>query len=422
MSVISILMLSIAASAFFSGMEIAFVRGNKLKIELDKAKGKISGRIISKFHEKPSLFIAMLLLGNNVALVIYGMYMEESLTPPLESMLPVFLQQSQMLILILETLISTLIILIIAEFIPKALFRLNANGILKLFSIILFAIYWILMPFVFIFIKLSEFILKYFLRTKIDETKYVFSSSDLEEYVKEFSTENGINIKTESDLQIFQNAIDFKNIKIRECMVPRTEIDAIEINSSIEDLTALFKTTGHSKILLYEDTVDNIIGYVHAYDLFKLPKNINQIKRNISFLPETFLANRLLEKMIKEKISIAVILDEFGGTSGMITLEDLMEEIFGEIEDEFDLDTLIETKTDDGSYVFSARLEIDYLNEKYDLGFKESDEYETIGGLIINYNEDIPNKGEKIIIDGYEIKIIKASNSKIELIKMKKML
>ena len=205
-------------------------------------------------------------------------------------------------------------------------------------------------------------------------------------------------------------------------MVPRTEIDAIEINSSIEDLTALFKTTGHSKILLYEDTVDNIIGYVHAYDLFKLPKNINQIKRNISFLPETFLANRLLEKMIKEKISIAVILDEFGGTSGMITLEDLMEEIFGEIEDEFDLDTLIETKTDDGSYVFSARLEIDYLNEKYDLGFKESDEYETIGGLIINYNEDIPNKGEKIIIDGYEIKIIKASNSKIELIKMKKML
>ena len=278
------------------------------------------------------------------------------------------------------------------------------------------------MPFVFIFIKLSEFILKYFLRTKIDETKYVFSSSDLEEYVKEFSTENGINIKTESDLQIFQNAIDFKNIKIRECMVPRTEIDAIEINSSIEDLTALFKTTGHSKILLYEDTVDNIIGYVHAYDLFKLPKNINQIKRNISFLPETFLANRLLEKMIKEKISIAVILDEFGGTSGMITLEDLMEEIFGEIEDEFDLDTLIETKTDDGSYVFSARLEIDYLNEKYDLGFKESDEYETIGGLIINYNEDIPNKGEKIIIDGYEIKIIKASNSKIELIKMKKML
>ncbi|OIP02373.1 MAG: hypothetical protein AUJ98_01510 [Bacteroidetes bacterium CG2_30_33_31] len=422
MSVISILMLSIAASAFFSGMEIAFVRGNKLKIELDKAKGKISGRIISKFHEKPSLFIAMLLLGNNVALVIYGMYMEESLTPPLESMLPVFLQQSQMLILILETLISTLIILIIAEFIPKALFRLNANGILKLFSIILFAIYWILMPFVFIFIKLSEFILKYFLRTKIDETKYVFSSSDLEEYVKEFSTENGINIKTESDLQIFQNAIDFKNIKIRECMVPRTEIDAIEINSSIEDLTALFKTTGHSKILLYEDTVDNIIGYVHAYDLFKLPKNINQIKRNISFLPETFLANRLLEKMIKEKISIAVILDEFGGTSGMITLEDLMEEIFGEIEDEFDLDTLIETQTDDGSYVFSARLEIDYLNEKYDLGFKESDEYETIGGLIINYNEDIPNKGEKIIIDGYEIKIIKASNSKIELIKMKKML
>jgi len=420
MSIIWIIIFSLLASAFFSGMEIAFVSSNKLKMELDRAKGKFAGKIISGFHEKSSLFIAMLLLGNNIALVIYGLYMEKSLIPGLKSILPDFLQ-SQFVILFIQTIIATLIILIFAEFLPKTIFRLNANRSLNISAGLLQFLYILLLPIVYLIIKVSEFILKYVFRTSIDEKKYAFTSVDLENYVKEFSVEESLEESTESDLQIFQNAIDFKKVKVRECMVPRTEVSAIEIYNSIEDLTALFNKTGHSKILLFEEKIDNIIGYVHAYDLFKLPVKISQIKRNISFVPKTMLANKLLEKMIKEKMSIAVVLDEFGGTSGVVTLEDLMEEIFGEIEDEFDNDNLVEKKISEGEFVFSARIEIDYVNEKYGFNLRQSDEYETIGGFIIHHTEDIPKKDEVFVIDGFEFKILEATNTKIELVKMKKL-
>jgi CBS domain containing-hemolysin-like protein len=400
-------------------MEIAFVSSNKLKTELERAKGKLSGRIISGFQEKPSLFIAMLLLGNNIALVIYGMYMEKTLIPGLTSILPDYLQ-SQFVILLLETIIATLIILLFAEFLPKTVFRINANASLNVGAVLLQIMYYLLLPFVFLIIKISEFILKYIFGTPVTEKKYAFSSADLEDYVKEFTVEETMEESVESDLQIFQNAIDFKKVKVRECMVPRTEISAIDIYSPIDELRVMFEKTGHSKILLFEEKIDNIIGYVHAYDLFKSPEKISQIKRNIHFVPETMAANKLLEKMIKEKISITVVLDEFGGTSGVVTLEDLMEEIFGEIEDEFDSDNLTEKQNSDGSLILSARLEIDYLNEKYHLGLKESEEYETIGGFIINQNEDIPKKGDTFVFDDFEFKILKASNTKIELIKMKK--
>jgi len=419
MSIIWIIIIALLASAFFSGMEIAFVSSNKLKMELDRAKGKLSGKIISGFHEKSSLFIAMLLLGNNIALVVYGLYMEKSLIPGLKSILPEYLQ-SQFIILLIQTIIATLIILIFAEFLPKILFRLNANRSLNISSWLLLFLYVVLLPFVYLIIKVSEIILKYIFLTPIDEKKYTFTSVDLEDYVKEFSVEESLEESTESDLQIFQNAIDFKKVKIRECMVPRTEISALEIYSSIEELTILFSKTGHSKILLFEEKIDNIIGYVHAYDLFKLPVKISQIKRNISFVPETMLANKLLEKMIEEKMSIVVVLDEFGGTSGVVTLEDLMEEIFGEIEDEFDNDIIEEQEISDGEYVFSARIEIDYINEKYNFNLRQSEEYETLGGFIIHHTEEIPHKEDIFIIEGYEFKILSATNTKIELIKMKK--
>ncbi len=414
-----IITFSLLASAFFSGMEIAFVSSNKLKTELDKSKGKMASKIISHFHEKSSLFIAMLLLGNNIALVVYGMYMEKVLIPGFEKILPEYLQ-SPFVILFLETVIATLIILLFAEFLPKTIFRINANGSLNFAAIPLKILYIFLLPFVFLIIKISEFILKFMFRTPIVENEYAFSPADLEDYVKEFADEDSMEESAENDLQIFQNAIDFRNVKVRECMVPRTEISAIDIYSGIDELREMFEKTGHSKILVYEETIDNIIGYVHAYDLFKSPEKISQIKRNVKFVPETMAANKLLEKMIKEKISIAVVLDEFGGTSGVVTMEDLMEEIFGEIEDEFDSDKFVEKQNEDGTFVFSARLEIDYLNEKYNLGLEHSDEYETIGGLIINKNQDIPAKGEILTFDGFEFRILKASKTKVELVKVRK--
>lgn len=418
MSIFWIIFIALIASAFFSGMEIAFVSSNKLRIELDKAKGSYTGQIISRFNDKPSFFIAMLLLGNNIALVIYGLYMEKWMIPELISILPDYLS-SQFFLIIIQTIIATLIILVFAEFLPKTLFRLNPNKNLSYSAGILLLFYIILLPVVYIIIKIAELILKYVFNASIHEKKYAFSSADLEDYVKEFSDEENVT-SSESDLKIFQNAIDFKWVKVRECMVPRTEISAIDIYSSIDDLTTLFSKSGHSKILLYDGKIDDIIGYVHAFDIFKSPTSIAQIKRNISFVPETMQANKLLERMIKEKLSMAIVLDEFGGTSGVVTLEDLMEEIVGEIEDEFDNDNNIEKQLADGSLILSARLEIDYLNEHYDFHLPEVDEYETLGGYIIHHNEEIPNKGDEFHIGNYSFKILKASQTRIELVKMQK--
>lgn len=418
MTIFWIIIIALVASAFFSGMEIAFVSSNKLKIELDKAKGNITGKIISGFNDKPSFFIAMLLLGNNIALVIYGLYMEKWMIPELRNILPEFLATPLFLILI-QTVLATLIILIFAEFLPKTLFRMSPNRNLSYTAIFLWILYVILLPFVYLIIKIAELILKYVFNTSIHEKKYVFSSADLEDYVKEFSDEENAT-SSESDLKIFQNAIDFKWVKVRECMVPRTEISAIDIYSSVEELTTLFSKSGHSKILLYNGKIDDIIGYVHAYDLFKSPNTISQIKRELSYVPETMQANKLLERMIREKLSIVLVLDEFGGTSGVVTLEDLMEEIVGEIEDEFDNDSLIEKQLADGSFVFSARLEIDYINEHYALNLAEADDYETLGGYIIHHNEEIPLKGDLITINDYVFQILKAAQTRIELVKIQK--
>ncbi len=415
----TIVIITLFLSGFFSGIEIAFISSNRLKIELDKSKGLYAGKIISTFIDNQSRFLGSLLLGNNVALVIYGIAMTKLLEPWLLKIIPEVLQE-ELIILLIQTLIATVIILFTAEFFPKIVFRIQPNAILRFFAIPIKFFYIIFYPFVIIVIGISEFVLKKILRVKLDTQKYTFNSSDLSDYFKEF-TNNGENenIEIKQDIQLFQNAIDFRSVKLRECMIPRTDIIAVEDTESIEEIKKLFIKTGHSKILIYTESIDNIIGYTHSYDLFHIPKSIQEVLRPVIIVPETMLANKVLSTMIKVHKSIAVVVDEFGGTSGMITMEDIMEEIFGEIEDEYDVEDLIENQIGDGEYQFSGRIEIDYLNDKYKFGIPESEEYETLAGFILYYHESIPNVNEEIIIKDFSFKILQAVENKIDSVNLK---
>ena len=408
-----IVILTLVFSALFSGLEIAFISSNKLKIELDKNKGLFSAKILAGFIKDPSAILGVLLLGNNIALVIYGIAMANILEPGINMALgPEFATES--LVLFIQTIVSTLLILFTAEFIPKTLFRLNPNGILNIFAPINKLFYLLFYPFVYLLISISEFILKKIFRLKLSVDKYTFSAVDLDNYVREFSSDNNEESDVKQEIQMFQNAIDFRNVKLRECMVPRTEIAALEEGDSIEELTNTFIDSGKSKILIFRDTIDNIIGFVHSSDIFKKPKSIKSLVRSVPIVPETMLANIVLSNFIKEHKSVAVVVDEFGGTSGIVTMEDIIEEIFGEIQDEFDVETQLEKKINDDEYRLSARLEIDYLNEKYYLELPESDEYETLGGLIINIHESIPQKGDIIVGDSFKYIINQASESRID--------
>ena len=358
-------------SGFFSGMEIAFVSSNRLKQELDLKRKVLPARILSLFYSNPSRFIGALLLGNNIALVIYGIAMAILLEPTIIKFLPPE-YHSEFIILIIQTLISTLIILITAEFIPKILFRINPNAILKFFAVPVWLFYFIFYPIIFLFIGLAEFILTKVFRIQLDASNYNFSMIDLEEYVKEYNPSSEQPEEIEQEIQMIQNAIEFKNVKLRECMVPRTEIKALDINEDVDTLRDLFSETGHSKIMIYKETIDNLVGYVHSYDLFTNPKNIKELLREVNVYPETMSASELLDNMIKKHKSVAIVLDEFGGTSGMLTLEDIIEEIFGEIEDEHDKEETIEKQISTTEFIFSTRLEVDYLNEKYNLNIEVS--------------------------------------------------
>ena len=399
-------------------MEIAFISSNKLKIELDKGRGLLSGRILSSFTRDPSRLVGTLLLGNNIALVIYGIAMANALDPLFTRWLA-GTSRPESLILLLQTITATLLILLFGEFMPKALFRLNANAILSAFAGFLRVLYYLLYPIVFLFSATSEFILRTFFRVKMSSNEKVFSPIDLDEYMREFAAPDKQEEEVQQEIQMFQNVIDFRKVKVRECMVPRTEIISVEVTDTIEHLRNEFVRHGVSRIPVYEDSVDNIIGYVHSFEMFNSPSEIKTIIKPIIFVPETLLANVVMARFIKEHKNIAVVLDEFGGTSGLVTMEDVIEEIFGEIEDEFDEEDLIERKISDREYVFSARLEIDYLNEKYKLGLPESDEYETLAGFIINYHESIPDQGEAIDIQPFGIEILQASESRIELVKLR---
>ncbi|MCB0408635.1 MAG: HlyC/CorC family transporter [Flavobacteriales bacterium] len=404
------LILAIFFSAFFSGMEIAFVSANKLKIELDKKQGGIAAGILSGFMQNPAKFISAMLLGNNVALVIYGMLMAKILEPKIYEV-----TQNEIAVLLIQTIISTLLVLFFAEFLPKALLRINPNQTLKIGAIPLKIIYVILYPFNAFTIAISNGILKLF---KIDtsDSSMAFSKIDLEHFVLDVQERQEEGEDIDHEIQIFKNALDFSDVKARECMIHRTEIVAMNVENSIEELRDQFIETGLSKILIYRDNIDNIIGYTHSLELFKKPESIKSILLPVAIIPESMPANEILKQFIKQRRSMAVVVDEFGGTSGLITMEDIVEEIFGEIEDEYDVEELVEEKIDENKFRFSAKTEIDYINEKYKLTLPESEEYETLGGLVIYQHESIPEKDEVINFDKFSIKIEEVSDNKIEII------
>jgi len=365
----------------------------------------------------PSRFIGALLLGNNIALVIYGIAMSNILESILGGSFPV-LSQSEGLMLLVQTIIATLIILIFAEFLPKALFRISPNGILNFFAIPVRIMYYLLYPVAIIFISISEWILKNFFKVRFSDQEFNFGAVDLDHYVKNFIAEDKEDAPVQQEIQMFHNAIEFRNVKLRECMVPRPEIVAVEEDDPVTLLTSKFVENGYSKILVYQESIDNVIGYVHSFDMFKKPGKIKQILRPILIVPEAMLANNAMTMFIQQHKNVAVVVDEFGGTSGMVTMEDVMEEIFGEIEDEYDEEELIEEKVSETQYVFSARLEIDYLNDKYDFKLPDSEEYETLAGLIIQYHESIPEVGDIIIIPPFDFHILEVSEARIGQVRM----
>jgi len=412
-SIIIIVIISVIFSAFFSGVEIAFVTANKLRIELERKRGLLSGKILSIFVGKPSNFIASVLVGNNIALVFYGVFIVKLLEPFIISFLPDE-YYSESSLFIIQTIISTVLILLLAEFLPKVLFRINPNSILNFFSVIVMTVYILLYPITIIVIKISDFILKKIFKVNIKSQKQVFSPIDLDLYLEEFTNHAQSVDEIKNEVQIFQNARDLPNIKIRECMIPRPEIVGVEANDDISILKTKFIENALSKILVYDEHIDNVIGYVHVYDMFKMPLTVKSILRPILIVPESMTADKLLEMFTKQNKSIAVVVDEFGGTSGMLTIEDLIEEIFGEIEDEYDVEELTEIQISENEFVFSGRIEIDYINKKYNLNLPEADDYETLAGLIISYCESIPEKDSEIVVSPFLFKIIDVSETRIE--------
>jgi len=395
-------------------MEIAFITANKLKIELDNKQGQFSAKLLSGFLQRPSKFIGTMLVGNNIALVLFGIFMAKWLEP-------VFIQWglSEVSVLLLQTIVSTLIILFAGEFVPKTLFRINSNFLLNLFAFPLAVLYFLLWIPMMVTVGLAELVLKYIFRVDIASQEVAFGRIDLDNYVKEI-TEAAEKTDEEIDheIQIFQNALDFSKIKARDCMVPRTEISAVDVEDDLDKLRDMFIENGYSKVPVYRDSIDNIIGYVNAVELFNKPENIKNLIVPVIIIPETISAKEVLELFISQNKNIAVVVDEFGGTSGMLTIEDVIEEIFGDIEDEHDRDEFIEEKIDENTYLFSARLEIDYLNDTYKFNLPENEEYETLAGLIIHSQEEIPKVNSVTEIEGFRFRVTAVSNVRIETVKL----
>lgn len=411
---IIIILITMLASAFFSGLEIAFITSNKLRIELESKQGSVSAKILSYFSKYPSRYLGTMLLGNNIALVVFGIYMDEKLSPVIGQYIA-----SKALILFISTVFSTLLILVAAEFLPKNIFRINPNRTLSLFAFPLTIVYGILYPIVMITIGLSEFILKKIFRVKIEKENAAFTMIDLDNYLREGTSSVEKNAEIEHEIQIFQNALDFSSVKARECMVPRTEIIAQDVNSSILELKQKFIQTRLSKVLIYSGSIDNIIGYVYSKELFKNQESIRAILLPVSVVPESMPASEVLTVFIQQHKSIVVVVDEFGGTSGILTMEDVMEEIFGEIEDEHDKEEMIEKQVSETEFIFSARLETDYLNDKYHLQLPILDNFETLSGLIMHFHESIPRLNEEIHIEKFLFTITAVTRTRIEQVNLK---
>lgn len=400
-------------SAFFSGMEIAFISANKLNIEVQSRKGTWLGRMLSRFASNPGYFLGTTLVGNNLALVLFGIFTAKLMEPSLQEMIP---GDSQILVLVVQTLVSTIIVLVTAEFLPKSIFLLNPDRMLTALALPMSLIYWSMYPVTVTVVEISKFFIIKVFRYEYSEERPVFGLTDLNNYLKQTLSAQDID-EQEVDAKILNNAIEFKAIRIRECMIPRTEVVAVEVNESVEVLKQAFIESGHSKIIVFKDSIDDIIGYCHSLEMFRKPEEIKNILTPIIIAPETMLANELLVQFIKERKSLAWVVDEYGGTSGIVSMEDVMEEIFGEIHDEHDEDDLTEQQLEDGSYLLSARQEIDHLNDKLNLGLPEG-EYDTLGGLILSFNEDLPDLNQEIEIDGFNLKVMSMEDHRIDTVKL----
>ncbi len=402
-------------SALFSGMEIAFVSSNRLLQGIDQSNRSLTSFIIDKYYSNSNNFISSLLVGNNISIVIYGMLMAQLLNTTILK----GLEDATTLNLLLETLISTIVIIFTGEFIPKALFRINPNRSLKRFALITYPIYILLYP-LSRFTTICSTLLLRLTGIKIkDETRdTTFSKTELNNLILS-SIENAESEEAiDNDVRIFQNALDFSNIKVRDCLVPRTEIEAVEYNTPLEELKSVFIESGHSKIVVYKENIDDIIGYIHSSELFRLGKKWQQKICKMPVIPETLSAQKLMRTLMQQKKSLAVVLDEFGGTSGIVSLEDLVEEIIGEIEDEHDNQNLVAKSLGNNEYLLSGRLEIERINELFDLEIPESDEYQTLGGFILAHHQRFPQLNEVINIGKYKIRPIKQRSTKIELVKL----
>jgi len=418
-----IIIVSLILSAFFSGMEIAYVSSNKIHIEIEKKQDGILAKALTKITVKPSKFITTMLIGNNIALVIYGFFMGDLLVNWFQSIVPTSYPFLDYLFtdlsLLSQTIISTFVILITAEFLPKVFFQIYSNTLIKALAVPAY-LFYVLFTFISDFvIWISDFVLKVFFKTEGDQIQLAFTKVELGNYISEQMESAEEQDDVDTEIQIFQNALEFSEVKAREVMIPRTEIIAVEISDSVKSLNALFTETGRTKILVYKDTVDDILGYVHSFELFKKTKTIKSMLTLVEFVPETVLIKDVLSVLTKKRRSIAVVLDEYGGTSGIMTVEDIVEELFGEIEDEHDSVDLIEETLEKDTYKFSARLEVDYINETYKINLPDSENYETLGGLIVNHTEEIPDQNDIVKIENFQFTILEVSNTKIDMVEIK---
>ena len=410
-----VIVICLILSAFFSGMEIAFVSSNRIYLEIEKLQGSFTSKVLKSITQNPSRFIACMLLGNNIALVIYGIFAGDRI---LQLFFPetILSGEASLLVVFYQTLISTAVILITAEFLPKVFFQLYANLAIKIFAIPVAFFYYVFYPITFLVIQFTDIILKRFFKTDSDQVQLSFSKIELGNYIEEQLESSFDKENLDSEIQIFQNALDFSEVKTKEAMVPRAEVVAVDQDTPIEEIRTLFISTGFSKIPVFKETIDQILGYVHVFDMMKNPRTLKNILLPLAYVPETMLINDVLKLLTRQHKSISVVIDEYGGISGIVTVEDIVEELFGEIEDEYDVVDHVEKQLDENTFDFSARLEVDYLNQKYNLSLPESEFYETLGGLVAYNLGQIPNQDEKVELPPYILKIKKVSATKIEQI------
>jgi len=410
-----VIVICLILSAFFSGMEIAFVSSNRIYLEIEKLQGSFTSKVLKSITQNPSRFIACMLLGNNIALVIYGIFAGDRILQLFFSE-TILSGEASLLVVFYQTLISTAVILITAEFLPKVFFQLYANLAIKIFAIPVAFFYYVFYPITFLVIQFTDIILKRFFKTDSDQVQLSFSKIELGNYIEEQLESSFDKENLDSEIQIFQNALDFSEVKTKEAMVPRAEVVAVDQDTPIEEIRTLFISTGFSKIPVFKETIDQILGYVHVFDMMKNPKTLKNILLPLAYVPETMLINDVLKLLTRQHKSISVVIDEYGGISRIVTVEDIVEELFGEIEDEYDVVDHVEKQLDENTFDFSARLEVDYLNQKYNLSLPESEFYETLGGLVAYNLGQIPNQDEKVELPPYILKIKKVSATKIEQI------